>query len=201
MVSGQISMMPAPGWQVSAGPSLDRVVDPRQYVTTIDSGGPVSTDGRRYILGSVDRTTIAVEMRMNFTLRPDLNLDLWAQPFAASGQYDDIGELMAAGSRHLRTFGSDGTSIHQLSDGSYGVVDGEQSFSIPSQDFNRRSLRSTAVLRWEWRPGSTLYLVWQQDRSEIGDFRDEVGLGDALRAATSTGSNFFAIKATYWLGF
>ena len=56
------------------------------------------------------------------------------------------------------------------------------------------------VLRWEWRPGSTLYLVWQQDRSANESIGNRVGIDDPFRALGATGSNFFAIKASYWLG-
>ena len=56
------------------------------------------------------------------------------------------------------------------------------------------------VLQWEWRPGSTLYLVWQQDRSDTEAIGNRVGLDDPFRALSATGSNYFAIKASYWLG-
>ena len=77
--------------------------------------------------------------------------------------------------------------------------DGSDAFVIPNQDFNVRSFRSTTVLRWEWRPGSTLYLVWQQDRSsdEVGGSRP--GLGDVFGSITSPGDNFSAVKASFWL--
>jgi hypothetical protein len=68
-----------------------------------------------------------------------------------------------------------------------------------ASDFNVRSFRSNAVMRWEWRPGSTLYLVWQQDRSsslETGEFVGPGALGDAFGAP---GNNFLAMKVTYWL--
>ena len=65
-------------------------MNPRQYVTELSGGSP-ATYGSRYIFGFIDRTTLAVEVRVNFTLKPDLNLDLYAQPFAASGLYYDLG--------------------------------------------------------------------------------------------------------------
>jgi hypothetical protein len=80
------------------------------------------------------------------------------------------------------------------------VVDGADSFVIPNRDFNVKSFRSTMVLQWEWRPGSTLYLVWQQDRSDTEAIGNRVGLDDPFRALSATGSNYFAIKASYWLG-
>ena len=71
---------------------------------------------------------------------------------------------------------------------------------LPNLDFNYRSLRGTAVLRWEWRPGSTLYLAWQQNRSDyaqgVGDFdfrRDQEAMFHTRP------DNVFVIKANYWI--
>ena len=74
-----------------------------------------------------------------------------------------------------------------------------QSFTLSNQDFNARSFRSNMVLRWEWRPGSTLFVVWQQDRSARLPNGEHVALGDVWDSLSQAGSNFFAIKLNYWL--
>lgn len=196
---GGVSMVPSPRWQVSLSPSFDHEINPRQYVLAEDGGGP-ETFGGRYVFAFTDRTTLAMEARVNFTLKPDVNLDFYAQPFAASGRFYDFGELEAAGSRFLRTYGADGTTITPSGSGSHTVVDALDTFVIPNRDFNVRSFRSTMVLRWEWRPGSTLYLVWQQDRADGESVGNRIGIDDPFRAVTATGNNFFAIKLSYWLG-
>jgi hypothetical protein len=66
-------------------------------------------------------------------------------------------------------------------------------------DFNVRSFRSNTVLRWEWRPGSTLFVVWQQDRSGERDTISHVGIPSLLETLDTPGDNFLAIKLTYWL--
>ena len=197
-VEAGISLQPASQWQLSLNPAYERDINPRQYVSTRPGGRPV-TYGSRYIFAWTDRTTISTQVRLNVTLKPDLNLDIYAEPFAASGRYYDFGELRAARSRLLRRYGTDGTTAERLADGALHVRDGSDAFVIPNQDFNVRSFRSTTVLRWEWRPGSTLYLVWQQDRSadEVGGSR--TGLGDVFGSITSPGDNFFAVKASFWL--
>ncbi|MGH7720945.1 MAG: hypothetical protein ACREON_19125, partial [Gemmatimonadaceae bacterium] len=89
--------------------------------------------------------------------------------------------------------------IARLDDGSYEVIDGGSAFTIGNPDFDVLSFRSNAVLRWEWRPGSTLFVVWQQDRSERGSLPRGVGprrLWDSLGAQ---GDNFLAVKASFWL--
>jgi len=199
-VDAAVSLIPAPRWQVSFGPSFERRVDSRQYVTS-RTGGSAATYGGRYVFAFTDRTTWAIETRLNFTLQPDLNLELYAQPFAASGRYFDFGELAAARGLLLRTYGSGGTTATTLPDGSLQVTDGADTFVIQNRDFNLRSFRSTLVLSWEWRPGSTLFLVWQQSRERQLAEGTRVGVGDLFGSVTSPGDNFFAVKVSYWLGF
>jgi len=78
--------------------------------------------------------------------------------------------------------------------------DGGSSFTVPNQNFTIRSLRGNAVLRWEWRPGSTLFLVWQQNRDNNAEFGN-LRLGRDLDAVFSGGDarNVLAVKASYWL--
>jgi len=199
-VEGSMAMVPGPRWQLSLRPSYEREVNPRQYVTTQDGGAP-ETYGSRYIFSFIDRTTLAAEARVSFTLQPDLTLDLYAQPFTASGLYYDLGELPEPRSRKLRTYGTDGTTIERLPPGGYEVTDGADTFVLANLDFNVRSFRSTTVLRWEWRPGSTLFLVWQQDRSELEEIGNRAGPDDLFGSLTASGNNFFAVKVSYWLGF
>ena len=198
-VNAEISLVPAPRWQVSFVPSFESQLDSRQYVT-FRAGGSPATYGGRYIFAFIDRTTLAIETRLNFTLQPDLNLELYAQPFAASGRFFDFGELEATGSRFLRSYGTDGTTVNRQEDGSLEVRDGEDSLVIPNKDFNIRSFRSTAVLSWEWRPGSTLFLVWQQARHRRLDVGNGARIGDLFGSIATPGDNFFAIKASYWIG-
>jgi hypothetical protein len=79
------------------------------------------------------------------------------------------------------------------------VTDGAASFTLANRDFDVRSFRSNAVLRWEWRPGSTLFVVWQQNRARQSPEWSRLGPGDLFGSLTARGDNFLAIKATYWL--
>ncbi|MEQ1730550.1 MAG: DUF5916 domain-containing protein, partial [Vicinamibacterales bacterium] len=80
------TVRPAPQWQLSITPKYVREVDTQQYISTL-SGGSAATYGNRYIFGEVDRSTYSTQIRLNYTFKPDLNLDLYAEPFAASGHY------------------------------------------------------------------------------------------------------------------
>ncbi len=197
-LSGGVSFRPAPQWQLSVTPTYIREIEPQQYVTALGAGSP-ETYGTRYIFSRIDRTTVSTQMRMGYTFRPDLNLDLYAEPFAASGRFYDWGELPASRALHLRTYGTSGTTITRQSDGSQTVTDGSATFTLRNNDFNVRSFRSNLVLRWEWRPGSTLYVVWQQDRRVEERIGERIFADDLFRSFTAPGRNFFVVKTSFWL--
>jgi hypothetical protein len=197
-VSGGVSIRPGPRWQLSIDPSYSRWTDPRQYVGT-GGGGRQETFGRRYIFAAIDRYELRTQLRLNYLFAPDLSLEVYAEPYAASGRYHDYGELAAPRSRDLRFYGREaGTALMRTENG-YRVTDGEASFNLPFSDFNVRSFRSNAVLRWEWRPGSTLFAVWQQDREGFRPDGRPVGPGAFPGALGSPGDNFLALKMTYWI--
>jgi hypothetical protein len=170
----------------------------RQYLTTLPGDRP-EVYNRRYVFGLVDRTTLSMQFRLNYTFKPDLNLDIYAEPFAASGQYRGYGELLTSHGRDLRMYGTDGTTITRLPNGGHLVTDGPNTFVLSNSDFNVQSYRSNVVLRWEWRPGSTLYTVWQQNRSSTEPHGEHVGFDDMFGSLTAPGDNIFAIKTTFWL--
>lgn len=194
-LSGGLSVRPGPRWQLSVTPNYLRTTPIRQYVATFD-GGPAATFGKTYVFAAVDRSEFITDLRLTYLFTPDLSLELYAQPFASSGRYYQFGELTAAGAYRLRPL--DGDTSHVVRDGNVTRVrygDDERTVS----DFNVRSFRSNAVLRWEWRPGSTLFVVWQQDRSGERDTIAHVGTRSLLETLDAPGDNFLAIKLTYWL--
>jgi hypothetical protein len=197
-VTALFSMRPGPRWSFSVSPYYDRVTEPQQYVSTLSGGRPVTYDSR-YVFAFIDRSTMSMEYRLGLTLKPDVNLDVYAEPFAASGRYYDYGELLAPGSRDRLKYGTSGTTLTTNPDGSQVVTDGGGSFTLRNRDFNTLSFRSNVVLRWEWRTGSTLYLVWQQDRSGTEILGSRVGVGDAFRSLTAPGANIFLIKSSFWI--
>jgi hypothetical protein len=167
----------------------------RQYVATVsDAGGGAETYGARYLFGDLSRKEAALELRATWSLSPDLVVTLYAQPFVSVGRYDRIGELVAAGSGDVRWYDSTSRSGDMRT-----ILDGGTGFAIAEPDYSVTSLRSTAVLRWEPRPGSSIYVVWQQAR----------GAGAAVsrplhQAApdlfTQPGVHTLAVKLAYWFG-
>jgi Domain of unknown function (DUF5916) len=197
-VSTTLSFRPGPRWQLSASPLYERLTDTTQYVTTFD-GGRAETYGSRYVFAFIDRSTVSTAFRLGLTLKPDMNLDVYAEPFAASGRYYDYGELLAPSTAARVTYGTSGTTLEVQADGTRIVRIGDLSYTLHNRDFNTLSFRSNVVLRWEWRPGSTLYLVWQQDRSNTERIGSFVGPADMFRSLTAPGRNIFVVKTSFWL--
>ena len=197
-VSGGITVRPGPRWEFSLTPNYLRVRDNQQYVTT-RAGGPAATFGNRYVFATIETSTLLAQFRLSYAFTPDLTLELYAEPFASSGRWSNFGELAAPRTQAIRRYGTDGTTIATGADGSQTVTADGETFGIGNRDFIVRSFRSNAVLRWEWRPGSTLFLVWQQDRFGEETSRGLVGPGALWDAFRTTGDNILLVKASYWL--
>ena len=201
-LSGGLSIRPSSRFQFSATPNYLRAITARQYITTLDSG-PAGTYGGRYVFGFIDQSTFLMQLRANYTIGPDLTLEVYGEPFAASGRYYGIGHLAAARTFNLVPYSPDTLttpSIGRDTSGNYVIHDaGGYRRNIGKPDFNILSFRSNAVLRWEWRPGSTLFLVWAQNR-EAGDQRGRlVGFRELWDSFGARGDNFLAIKVSYWI--
>ncbi|HUG01350.1 MAG TPA: DUF5916 domain-containing protein [Longimicrobiales bacterium] len=183
--------------EVSFQPRFASWESARQFVSSL-ADGREETFGSRYVFGVVDRREVAAPMRANVGLSPDLSFELYAEPFAASGDFLRLGELAAPRTVDLLFYGTDIPATEQA-DGSLLVRDGDAEFVLGQQDFHILSFRSNAVVRWEWRPGSTLFVVWQQNRSSSGSDGSAVGFGQLGDAVRAEGENVLAVKLTYWL--
>ena len=92
VLESELTMQPSPQWQLSISPAYEREVNTQQYVSTL-AGGSAPTYGGRYVFAHVDRSTYSMQVRFNYTFKPDLTLDFYGEPFAASGRYSHFGEL------------------------------------------------------------------------------------------------------------
>lgn len=196
-VSGQLTFRTTDRLSMSVEPIWQKALDPRQYITSVTGG--TRTYGSRYIFGAIDRTTISVRLRANLTFTPNLTLEGYAEPFVASGAYSGVGELVAPRSAQLREYGTDGTTVTIDSTGTRTVVDGAEGFTLGNRDFHVLSFRSNLVMRWEWNPGSTLFVVWQQNRRTSEAFGDPARFDELWRTTRSAGDNFLSVKASFWV--
>ena len=196
-----LTIRPSSRWQASVDPTYSRLVDSRQYVSTRAGLAP-KTYGQRYIFAYIERSTLSARFRLNYAFTPNFTVEGYAEPFTSSGRYFNFGELAAARSKEMRQYGAagTGTTLTRDSTGVRTVVDGTQSITIPQLDFNRLSFRSNVVLRWEWLPGSTAFLIWQQSRAETNASGRLIAPRDLADAASAPGDHFLVAKISYLFG-
>lgn len=174
------------------------------YVTQGDDPAATTTFGRRYLFGQLRQTSVDLTARMDMALTPKMTLQVYAQPFVATGDYDRFGALVAPGTFDFLRYGEGAPTI-TLEDDTYTAdADGAgpaAAIMFGNPDFRVRSFRSNVVLRWEYTPGSTLFFVWSQDRADRVSDPDFDGVGDLRRIFTDPMRNVFLVKASYWLDF
>ena len=171
----QVEWRPTSFLALSLGVGFEKMNEDTQWVDNIE--GPSST---RYIFGRIRQTTIGLPVRFNYTITPSLSVQIYAEPFVSAGAYGDFKELVRP---RATPFAS------QFDAAGYAG----------NPDFNYQSFRSTNVLRWEFKPGSALYVVWQQgreDASGTGRFRFRQDVGGLFGIPAS---NVFLVKFSYWL--
>lgn len=168
-----------------------------QYVTATGTLPYAPTFGTRYLFADIEQRTFSMETRVDWTFSPTLSLQLYAQPLLSSGDYIRYKQLAAPETYdfvNLTTTNVGGT--HSVDFDGDAVSD----YSFADRDFNVRSLIGNAVLRWEYRPGSTVFLVWQRvqdDQAAVGDFDFSRDAGELFGAPAD---DRFIVKINYWLG-
>lgn len=197
-----LSLRPSDAWSLSFGPEVTRERAVAQYVGSVEDPTATHTFGRRYLFASLVQNTLALEARLDVTFRPGLTLEVYAQPFIASGAFGAVKELRAPRTFSFLTYGVDIGTVER--DGSELTIDPDgagpaEPFSVEDEDFSERSLRGNAVLRWEWRPGSTLFLVWQQAREHEDRSGALVPVRDLRALARTPGKNVLLLKVSYWI--
>jgi hypothetical protein len=168
-----------------------------QYVAVADTLPYGPTYGRRYIFADIEQRQFSLETRLDWTFSPTLSLQIYAQPLLSSGDFIRYKQLAAAASYDFTALTPTvaGNALSVDFDG-----DAASDYSFTDRDFNVRSLIGNAVFRWEYRPGSTLFLVWQRtqdDQAGVGDFSFSRDAGALLRAPAD---DRFILKVNYWLG-
>lgn len=163
----------------------------------------MSGDKQRYILGRIKQETYSMTFRLNYNITPDLSVQYYGSPFVSNGKYNDFKRAEDTHSRdegdRYHSFTAGEISYDQGS-GNYLVNEGAASYSFRNPDFSFRQFRSNLVARWEYRPGSTIYFVWENNRNSrvseyVGSYGDNLGELFGTRPA-----NIFMLKVSYWLG-
>ena len=149
---------------------------------TQDLNSVTDVTGTHYLFAHLDQLTTSTSFRIDYTATPTLTVQVYASPFVSKGRWSNLRELSST----PRATGYDNRF---------------QAFAgTPPSDFNIKFFNSNFVVRWEYRPGSTLFLVWNQGRD---DFEPTKGTrdvaGDFKKLFKAYPRNTFLIKASYWL--
>jgi hypothetical protein len=171
-----INARPRPNLLLSIEPMVTISRDHTQYVTAFADAGATQTYGRRYLFADLEQRSFEIATRADWTLNARLSFQVYLQPFVAAGHYHDYHALAAARTRDYVPY-------------AYGG----------NPDFNFRSIRGSAVVRWEFRPGSALYVAWNENRAGVAAIGD-LQIPRDLRAIPNAPSHdVFLAKVSYWL--
>ncbi len=197
-----IRWKPRSNISISFGPEYSWDYSTSQWVQKVEDPLMKETYGKRYVFADFNSKTLSASIRVNWTFDPKLSFQLYLQPFFAIGKYSKFKELAKPRTYNFNIFG-DGVSTITFEDNFYTVdPDGygeAPPFSFYNPDFNFKSLRGTAVLRWEYLPGSVFYFVWTQNRYDLsypGDFRFSRDFDILMKTPSD---NIFMIKIVYKL--
>jgi len=194
---------------VQLSPTFQRDETAAQYVTTVPDSTDIAFFGNRYVFAFIKTRTVSLDTRVNWTFSPNLTLQLFVQPFIASGAYSSFREFAAPRTVKKLVYGTDIGTISRTAatptTGASYTVDPDGAgpaapFTFDDPNFTTRSLRGSAVLRWEYRPGSTVFFVWTQQRTGA-DTDGTFDFGSATGAIFRDHAvNLFQVKVNYWIG-
>lgn len=197
-LSPSIELRPAPNVDVTVGPNFSREDTPSQYVGTFADPNATATFGHRYMFATLHQTEVSAGIRVNWTYTPKLSLQMYMQPLISAGAYSDYKALARPRTYAFDHYSDADSTFNSSTYTAYPDGPGGPALAVGNPNFNFKSLRGNAVLRWEYLPGSTLYFVWTQTRSDYenqGDFN----FGNAMhRLAQAKPDNIFLVKFTYW---
>jgi hypothetical protein len=167
------------GWTGSLGVNYSRNTDDRQWYGNFTDAVPVT----HYTFAHLEQRTYSMQFRLNYTASPTLTFQAYAEPFISNGQYSNVREL--ADPRADRY------------EDRFQPYNDPEIIANPGQ-FNVKQFNSNVVLRWEYRPGSALFLVWQQGRQDNSVYNNRTFGRDFDRLFDAHPDNTFLVKLSYW---
>lgn len=187
---------PIPAVSFGVFPRYSLSEDNLQYISTAQFG-----QEERYVLGHIKQKTAALEFRFNLNITPDMTLQYYGQPFISSGTYSRFKRItQPQAERYEDRFTEFDPSQLSLLEDEYKVDenrDGFVDYTFDQPDFKALFFLSNLVYRWEFVPGSTLYLVWSHNRADFlvdGNF----SLGDDMESLFDVyPHNVFMLKISY----
>ncbi len=204
-IGTSLALRPVPAVTLSAGPSIRRNIVAAQYLATQPDPLATHTYGQRYVFGELDQTEVSMVTRLSVATSPRTSLQVYLQPLISAGDYGAIKEVAAPRTFAFIRYGEDAGSTMTPGPAGMLVVDPDGAgaaapFTMARPDFDVRSLRANTVFRWEFRPGSTFYAVWTQQRRDVGATGEFDLTSDASGVFTAPADDVFLVKMTYWFG-
>jgi hypothetical protein len=197
LVEPSVEWRPTSKLTVKLGPSYENLKTTAQYVGEFADPAATATFGRRYLFARLNQNTLSASVRLNWIFTPRLSLELYAQPLLSSGDYREYKELAQPRTYEFALTGpASPIGADQLA--VTPATPGVAALEFADPNFSLASLRGNAILRWEYLPGSTLFLVWTQNRSDTvldGEFRLGKGVSRMFGGAAD---NVFLVKVSYW---
>jgi hypothetical protein len=196
-----VRYIPAASLEISTGPGYRRTHALAQYVDRVEDPVAEATYGARYVFATLDQKEFSLQTRVNYVLSPKMSLQVYIQPLVSVGDYDEFKEFAEPRTFDFIRYGIDrGTLTYHPLARRYTVDpgDGGAPFAFGDPDFNFKSLRLNAIFRWEWKPGSTLYVVWTEQREDLtnpGTFALRRDFGTAFGAPAD---DVLMVKVAYW---
>ncbi len=209
----ELSYKPSNYLSFSAEPELQVDHNSLQYVTRAYYRN--DADQPRYILATIDQTILSLSLRVECNITPDLSVQYWGQPFISSVKYsgfkvassdpsaENYSDRFHLFTERLGLFGP-GELYYNSNDESYSVYEGSSTdpdYSFSKPDFSSNAFLSNLVLKWEFLPGSTAYLVWSQTREYVtGDGTFDMGNQVSDLFSRNKPYNVFLLKLSYRFG-
>jgi hypothetical protein len=154
---------------------------------------------QRYILGKIDQQTIGITFRIDYNITPELSIQYYGSPFATTGKFSEFKRVTDSKANNYHNRYSElnpvlNVNTYEVSENNNAIVD--YNFWNPNFDFSQ--FRSNLVFRWEYHPGSQIYLVWSQDRTEYIQPGNQILHKGISGIKSIYPNNIFLIKFNYW---
>ena len=190
----ELNYQPTNALNISVAPEYSLSKSKTQYVTQ-------PNESTRYVLGSIDNQTLSASVRVDYTINPNLSIQYYGQPFISRGRYKDFKYVTNAVADRLHDrFQNYNTAQISMNNDVYAIdenFDGTIDYSFDNPDFSFVQFNSNLVLRWEYIPGSELFLVWSQGVTANVSVMDDLFEGFESGILDQRPQNIFLLKATY----
>jgi len=192
----ELNYQPLDAFNLSLEMQYDDSPNKTQYVTELDYAGTA-----RYVLGAIDQRTFATSIRFNYSVNPNLSIQYYGQPFISRGTYTDFNyvnnPVAKALQERVSLYNADQLSFDGATYSIDENVDGITDYSFGDPDFSFVQFRSNLVMRWEYIPGSEIFLVWSQGVTGFGDPTDTLSQSLNQQIFGQKPENTFLLKVTY----